>query len=163
MEGYISLKQAATELQRSVARTRQYCHDGLLTWVRDEMGRLQVSQESVAAFVPPRAGDSRASGVKASTYLRHLKGARKFITDKFHESDARRVTLEVIAKAIQSLGDAVAAEKQAAADAKAAKAAGGTPVVGGPAVAGVTVVAAEAVEGAEIDEDDYDFEGPLEL
>lgn len=128
--GFVTLKEAAILIGRSSARTRQYVHDEKLGiqgegWIRDEWGHILVSEASCASFVPPARGNARATGVKASTQLRHAKATRKLILERFEESDARAITLKVVNDLISTLAGK-AAEQKATADAEA-KAEAGQP------------------------------------
>lgn len=105
IEGYVPLKMAARRINRSVARTRQFVHDGKFGlqgdgWVRDQMGRLHIQEGALAAFVPPARGNLRASGVRPSTKLRHLRVAKKLLAETLGDSKAKLVAMAAIDAAI---------------------------------------------------------------
>lgn len=124
---FVPLKQAASMLSRSVARTRQYVRDGAFGksgegWTRDEMGHIQVSLAAVKSYSPPASGNARASGVKSSTTLRHVRQTSRWIEKHVKESDNRRITLGMLNSIVSKLEDMAKAEASAVEDAAPAPA-----------------------------------------
>lgn len=114
---WILLKEAAARMNRSVARVRQYVKEGKLGeqgegWTRDEFGHIKLSAAVVAAFVPPARGNARATGIKASTTLRHFRAAQAWLEKHMRESDRRRIWVEVTAAAIATLSSKAAVEQE---------------------------------------------------
>lgn len=87
MSGYVALKEAATKLNRSVARTRQYVEDGSLASKRDDMGHILVSEASLAQFAPKgRVPAGAMAGyvtlkVAAAKIHRSVARTRQYVSD----------------------------------------------------------------------------------
>ena len=111
--GYVTLRQAATKIGRSTARTRQYVHAGQIAWVRDEMGHLLLEEASLAKFVPPERGEARAAGVSSGTQLRHARATKKLVQDMIAVGPAQATTIQVLNAIIASLTEKALVEAAA--------------------------------------------------
>ena len=146
---FVPLKDAAKQLGRSVARTRQYKSDGKFGemgtgWKRDEMGHILVSQAAIAAFTPPERGNARASGIQSGTTLRHFRSSRTFVLKNLKESDRRAAWLALTEQIIGKLADRVKVEKAQIEE------------VASPASAAVELAVEAAAEIEDEDEEELD-------